>query len=69
MPRSVIVIETDRPQMLTREAVKNLESYFDYKFPFPKYDTVLIPEFPFGGMEHAGATFLLGSRLSAAVPR
>ncbi|MDH3530455.1 MAG: M1 family aminopeptidase, partial [Acidobacteriota bacterium] len=24
----------------------------------PKYDIVLIPEFPFGGMEHAGATFL-----------
>jgi aminopeptidase N len=43
---------------LNREAVKNLESYFDYKFPFPKYDLVLIPEFPFGGMEHAGATFL-----------
>ncbi len=43
---------------LNREAVKYLESYFDYKFPFPKYDLVLIPEFPFGGMEHAGATFL-----------
>ncbi len=43
---------------LTREGVKYLETYFDYKFPFPKYDLVLIPEFPFGGMEHAGATFL-----------
>jgi aminopeptidase N len=43
---------------LNREAVKFLESYFDFKFPFPKYDLVLIPEFPFGGMEHAGATFL-----------
>jgi aminopeptidase N len=43
---------------LNREGVKFLESYFDYKFPFPKYDIVLIPEFPFGGMEHAGATFL-----------
>jgi aminopeptidase N len=43
---------------LNREGVKFLESYFDYKFPFPKYDLVLIPEFPFGGMEHAGATFL-----------
>ena len=43
---------------LTRKAVKYLETYFDYKFPFPKYDLVLIPEFPFGGMEHAGATFL-----------
>jgi aminopeptidase N len=43
---------------LNREAVKYLEDYFAYKFPFPKYDLVLIPEFPFGGMEHAGATFL-----------
>jgi len=43
---------------LTREGVKYLETYFDYKFPFPKYDIVLVPEFPFGGMEHAGATFL-----------
>ncbi len=43
---------------LTREAIKYLETYFDYKFPWPKYDLVLIPEFPFGGMEHAGATFL-----------
>lgn len=43
---------------LNREGIKFLEEYFDYKFPFPKYDLVLIPEFPFGGMEHAGATFL-----------
>lgn len=43
---------------LNREAIKYFEGYFDYKFPFPKYDLVLIPEFPFGGMEHAGATFL-----------
>ncbi|HUF02566.1 MAG TPA: M1 family aminopeptidase [Aridibacter sp.] len=43
---------------LNREAIEYLEDYFDYPFPFPKYDVVLIPEFPFGGMEHAGATFL-----------
>jgi aminopeptidase N len=43
---------------MTREGIKYLEGYFDYKFPWPKYDLVLIPEFPFGGMEHAGATFL-----------
>jgi len=43
---------------LNREGIKFLEEYFDYKFPFSKYDLVLIPEFPFGGMEHAGATFL-----------
>ena len=48
---------------LNREGVKFLESWFDYKFPFPEYDLVLIPEFPFGGMEHAGATFLREDRI------
>ncbi len=48
---------------LNREAINFFEQYFDYKFPFPKYDLVLIPEFPFGGMEHAGATFLRESSI------
>jgi aminopeptidase N len=48
---------------LNREGVKFLESWFDYPFPFPKYDLILIPEFPFGGMEHAGATFLREDRV------
>ena len=48
---------------LNREGVKFLEGWFDYKFPFPKYDLVLLPEFPFGGMEHAGATFLREDRV------
>jgi aminopeptidase N len=43
---------------LNREAVRWLASYFDFRFPFPKYDLVLIPELAYGGMEHAGATFL-----------
>jgi aminopeptidase N len=43
---------------LNREGVKFFEEYFSHKFPFPKYDLVLVPEFAYGGMEHAGATFL-----------
>jgi aminopeptidase N len=43
---------------LSRESVRWFERYFDFPFPFPKYDLVLIPEFPYGGMEHAGASFL-----------
>ncbi|HVF56846.1 MAG TPA: M1 family aminopeptidase [Pyrinomonadaceae bacterium] len=43
---------------LNRESLKFFESYFDHKFPFPKYDLVIIPEFAYNGMEHAGATFL-----------
>ncbi|HEX8073163.1 MAG TPA: M1 family aminopeptidase [Pyrinomonadaceae bacterium] len=43
---------------LNREGLQFFARYFDYKFPFPKYDLVLVPEFAYGGMEHAGATFL-----------
>jgi aminopeptidase N len=43
---------------LNREGLRFLAKYFDYKFPFPKYDLVIIPEFAYRGMEHAGATFL-----------
>ncbi|HEU4597511.1 MAG TPA: M1 family aminopeptidase [Pyrinomonadaceae bacterium] len=43
---------------LNRDGIKFFEDYFARPFPFPKYDLVIIPEFPFRGMEHAGATFL-----------
>jgi aminopeptidase N len=43
---------------LAREGVRWFERYFESRFPFPKYDLVLIPEFAYGGMEHAGASFL-----------
>ena len=43
---------------LNREAVRWFERYFDSRFPFPKYDLVLVPELAYAGMEHAGATFL-----------
>jgi aminopeptidase N len=48
---------------LNRECVTYLSEYFDFKFPFPKYDLVIIPEFAYGGMEHAGATFLREERI------
>jgi aminopeptidase N len=43
---------------LTREGIKHNVSFFGHEFPFAKYDQVLIPGFAYGGMEHAGATFL-----------
>ena len=43
---------------INREGVKFFEEYFAHKFPFSKYDLILLPEFAYGGMEHAGATFL-----------
>jgi aminopeptidase N len=43
---------------LNREALAWFARYFDFRFPFSKYDIVLVPELAYAGMEHAGATFL-----------
>ncbi len=43
---------------LTHEGMKHFIEFFDYQYPFSKYDQVLIPGFAYRGMEHAGATFL-----------
>ena len=43
---------------LSRESMAFFARYFDHPQPFDKHDLVLLPEFPFGGMEHAGAVFL-----------
>ena len=48
---------------LHRECLDFLAAYFDFKYPFPKYDIVIVPEFAYGGMEHAGATFLREERI------
>jgi aminopeptidase N len=45
-------------QQTAADGIKYLSDYFAQPFPFPKYDMVLIPGFAYGGMEHAGATFL-----------
>jgi aminopeptidase N len=52
--------EAEAPEMqqITSDGIKYLSDFFARPFPFPKYDLVLIPEFAYGGMEHAGATFL-----------
>ena len=42
----------------TRQGMEKLSAFFEQPYPFPKYDQVLIPGFAYGGMEHAGATFL-----------
>ena len=43
---------------MAARGIAYFSSYYAQPFPFPKYDDVLIPGFPYGGMEHAGATFL-----------
>jgi aminopeptidase N len=50
--------EAAEVQQITADGIKYLSDYFAQPFPFPKYDMVMIPGFAYGGMEHAGATFL-----------
>jgi aminopeptidase N len=50
--------EAPQVQQMAARGIGYLSAYFAQPFPFPKYDLVLIPGFPFGGMEHAGETFL-----------
>jgi aminopeptidase N len=50
--------EAPAVQQIAADGMRHLSAYFAQPFPFPKYDMILIPGFAFGGMEHAGATFL-----------
>ena len=50
--------EAPEVQQVTAQGIDYLSKFFAQPFPFPKYDLVLIPGFAYGGMEHAGATFL-----------
>jgi aminopeptidase N len=50
--------EAPEVQQITADGIKYLSDYFAQPFPFPKYGLVMIPGFAYGGMEHAGATFL-----------
>jgi aminopeptidase N len=43
---------------LNRAALAFFEREFARPYPFAKYDLVLVPELAYGGMEHAGVTFL-----------
>jgi aminopeptidase N len=45
-------------QQTAADGIQFLSNYFAQPFPFPKYEMVLIPGFAYGGMEHAGCTFL-----------
>jgi aminopeptidase N len=50
--------EVARLEQTTSRGMSYFAEYFAQPFPFPKYDTVLIPGLAYAGMEHAGATFL-----------
>jgi aminopeptidase N len=50
-------VDADTLLAVNRRALAWLEGYFARPFPFRKFDVVLAPAFPFGGMEHPGAIF------------
>lgn len=53
-------LNTEAPALLAlnRKAMEWFSGFFNHPYPFSKYDLILIPELAYGGMEHAGATFL-----------
>ena len=50
-------VEVDTLIALNARALAWLERYTARAYPFQKFDVVLAPAFPFGGMEHPGAVF------------
>jgi aminopeptidase N len=50
-------VDADTLIAANRRAVRWLERYFGVEYPFTKFETLLAPAFPFGGMEHVGAIF------------
>jgi aminopeptidase N len=49
--------DLDSLLVLNQRAIDWMEVYYGRKYPFEKFDFVLAPAFPFGGMEHPGAVF------------
>jgi aminopeptidase N len=46
--------DADSLLALNHRAITWMEQYFDHPYPFEKFDMLLAPAFPFGGMEHPG---------------
>ena len=46
--------DLDTLLVLNHRAIAWMERYFDRPYPFEKFDFLLAPAFPFGGMEHPG---------------
>ncbi|CAB4765940.1 unannotated protein [freshwater metagenome] len=53
-------LERDRAEIvaLTRQGFEFFEEFFDFPYPFGKYDQLYVPEYNMGAMENAGAVTL-----------
>jgi aminopeptidase N len=56
-PSRAAEADLDSLLLANARALDWMETYFGIPYPFGKYDFVLAPAFPFGGMEHPGAVF------------
>ncbi|HYR06266.1 MAG TPA: M1 family aminopeptidase, partial [Longimicrobium sp.] len=52
-----VEVDAETQIRTNRAAAVWLAEYFGVPFPFAKFDLLLAPAFPFGGMEHVGAIF------------
>lgn len=48
---------------LVFNAIEYMEDYTGMRYPFSKYDFVVVPDFQYGGMEHTGATLYNDRRI------
>lgn len=55
-PSRMKEVEIDSLQAQVASALTSLERYFGVPYPFQQFQYMLSPAFPFGGMEHPGAT-------------
>ncbi|MEZ5966192.1 MAG: M1 family aminopeptidase [Planctomycetota bacterium] len=63
-PQERARVEADALFAMHARAVEWLATHFDRPYPFGKLDFVLVPGFPYGGMEHPGAIFYRDQALS-----
>ena len=57
------IAQSDEIINLVFDSMEWLEDYTGIEYPFDKYDFVVIPDFQYGGMEHAGATLYNDRRI------
>ena len=57
------VAQSDDIINMVFDSMEWLEDYTGIGYPFDKYDFVVIPDFQYGGMEHAGATLYNDRRI------
>lgn len=48
---------------LVKTSLDFMEDYTGVKYPFAKYDLIVLPDFQYGGMEHTGATLYNDRRI------